>query len=449
MTGFPFALQQKPDHGGPLPEAVDCVVIGGGVIGVTAALFLRRRGLSVLLAEKGRIAAEQSSRNWGWVRVQGRDPAEIPIALEARRLWDALDRACGGRCGLAVSGVSYLARDGAEMDRYAQWQALGRAHGIDCVLWDRAALRARMPSDRGDWAGALHTASDLRAEPWQAVPQIARLAAEEGALIRERCAVRGLDLAAGRIAAVLTEAGRVRCGAVVLAGGAWSRLFLRRHGVDIPQLSVRASVAATGPLPPVFDGAAADHRLAFRRRADGGYTIAPSGFSELFLGPDAFRSLRAYWPVIRAGGEYDAHLRGPAPRHFPDGWGTPRRWAPDRPGPFEACRILDPAPNAARLDRALAGFAAVFPDLGPVPLRARWAGMIDVLPDLVPVVDHVPDLPGLVLATGMSGHGFGIGPAFGRIVADLVAGRPPGHDLARFRFGRFSDGTRPRPGPAL
>ena len=75
--------------------------------------------------------------------------------------------------------------------------------------------------------------------------------------------------------------------------------------------------------------------------------------------------------------------------------------------------------------------------------------MIDMMPDVVPVLDHVAALPGLTVATGMSGHGFGIGPGIGRVVADLVTGRAPGHDLHRFRLGRFFDGSKFEIGPAL
>lgn len=75
--------------------------------------------------------------------------------------------------------------------------------------------------------------------------------------------------------------------------------------------------------------------------------------------------------------------------------------------------------------------------------------MIDTMPDVVPVIDRAAALPGLVIATGMSGHGFGIGPGIGRVVADLVADRPVGHDLHRFRLSRFSDGSKIAPGPAL
>ncbi len=112
-------------------------------------------------------------------------------------------------------------------------------------------------------------------------------------------------------------------------------------------------------------------------------------------------------------------------------------------------RVLDPAPNRATLGRVQAAFARAFPGIGRPPLRTAWAGMIDTMPDVVPVVDHVAAIPGLTVATGMSGHGFGIGPGMGRVIASLVTGEAPGHDLSRFRLSRFSDGSRIAPGPAL
>ncbi|MBY6116398.1 FAD-binding oxidoreductase [Mameliella alba] len=445
---FPFHQMGRAEFAGDLPAEADLVVIGGGVIGVSAALFAARRGLSVVLLEKGRVAAEQSSRNWGWIRVQGRDLAEIPVALEAQALWRALDVECRGRLGLRTLGVTYLARDDKEMADFEAWRLAAEPLGVGSEIWDRKMVAGRLGKPMADWVGALHTPGDMKGEPWVAVPELARLARAEGAVIRESCAVRALDIEAGRVAGVVTEAGRIRAGAVILAGGAWSSLFLRRHGLDIPQLSVRSSVMATGPLPQVVGTAAADDRLAFRPRADGGYTLAPAAFAELFLGPDALRHLRRYLPLALSG-EFDVHLRAPQPRGWPDAFTTPRQWSAEGESPFERMRILDPVPNRRKLARVARRFAEAYPALGEVPVAARWAGMIDVLPDVVPVVDRVGALPGLTVATGMCGHGFGIGPGFGRVAVDLATGGDPGHDLARFRMGRFFDGTRLRPGPNL
>ena len=209
-----------------------------------------------------------------------------------------------------------------------------------------------------------------------------------------------------------------------------------------------ASVAATEPLPEVFPGAAADGRFAFRRRADGGYSPTAGRAHGAFDGPDSLRHTRAFVPALRKEWR-STRLRLAAPHGFPDAWGTPRRWTPDGPSAFESMRILDPKADQRVLARVQDAFAAAFPALGRPRLRATWAGMIDSMPDVVPVIDRVDEVPGLVLATGFSGHGFGLGPGAGRVVASLVAGDAPGHDLRRFRLARFSDGCRLELGPSL
>jgi len=445
---FPFRADGPLGFSADLPEAADLAIIGGGIIGICTALFAARAGMSVVVLEKGRVAGEQSSRNWGWIRVQGRDLAEIPIALESQDLWKTLDSEAQGRLGLRQSGVTYLARKPKQMAEYRAWLDRAAAFGVSSHLMDHEVMMERLGHPTGPWIGALHTPTDMQAEPWVAVPELARMAEDAGAVIAESCAVRGLDIEAGQVTGVLTEAGRIKADRVVLAGGSWSSLFLRRHGVDIPQLSVRSTVLATKPLAQVLATAAVDDRLAMRPREDGGYTLAPAAFGELFLGPDTLRHLRRYLPLAFSG-EFDVHLKLPAPRGYPDAFSTPRRWSADQQSPFERMRVLDPAPNGAKVTEVKRRFAQTYPQLGDVQTQTAWAGMIDVLPDVVPVVDHVSALPGLIVATGMCGHGFGIGPAFGRILADMAQGKEPGHDLGRFALARFSDGSRLRPGPNL
>lgn len=447
MRGFPISLDNPVEHGRPLPGQADVVIIGGGVIGVSAAYYLARRGLRPVVLEKGRIAGEQSARNWGWIRQQGRDLAELPIMIEARRLWSELAADLGEDIGLTTCGLSFLGRDDADMARYEDWLKEAAPMGLDSRVLGAGALEALIPGMSHRFRGALHTPSDMRAEPFLAVPALARAAVRAGAVIVENCAARCLDRSAGRVSGVVSEQGLVRAPQVIVAGGAWSALFLRNEGIDIPQLSVRATVAATGPLPEVFSGGATDDRLAFRRRMDGGYTLAASGYHETYIGPDSFRHFATYLPQLLSRPFARAYrLRGPA--GFPDGWRTARRWQGDEPTPFERMRILDPAPNAAKVEDIRAGFQALLPALGDVRIAAAWAGMIDAMPDIVPVVDRAP-VPGLSICTGMCGHGFGIGPAFGRIMADMVREAPVGHDLSRFRLSRFSDGSTLVPGPDL
>ena len=122
-----------------------------------------------------------------------------------------------------------------------------------------------------------------------------------------------------------------------------------------------------------------------------------------------------------------------------------RRWALDERTPFESVRVLDPKPVDWVLDEALKSLKACFPVFEPIEIVERWAGCIDATPDAVPVISPIDRLPGLYLASGFSGHGFGLGPGAGRLTADLVCGSPPIVDPFPFRYGRFSDGSRPRP----
>ncbi|NDV00384.1 NAD(P)/FAD-dependent oxidoreductase [Pseudoroseicyclus tamaricis] len=431
---FPFTMDRPAEHRGELPEAADAVIIGGGIVGVMAGWFLARAGLKAVLVEKGRVAAEQSGRNWGFIRQQARDVRELPIMVEANRLWPELAERTGEDIGLRQGGVLYMADNARDMETFARHEAEGRAHGTDIRLLSRPELADLLPDARWDWRGGVFTPSDMSAEPWKAVPAFARAAVRDGLTIREGCAARGLELTAGQVSGVVTEDGVIRTERVLLAGGAWSRLFLGPLGVRIPQASVRATVVATEPMPGVFGGGAVDGRLGLRHRQDGGYTLAPGWGHEVFVGPDLLRSLRDFLPFWWADPMENIPLPA-APRGFPDAWGTPRRW--DGASPFEAMRILAPEPSRRRMAFLPKAFHARFPGLPEPKVRAAWAGMIDVLPDQVPIVDAVAPVPGLWLGTGLSGHGFGIGPGVGRVLADLMQGKAPGHDLSGLRFGRF------------
>ena len=427
-----------------LPARADVVIVGGGIIGTSAALSLAEKGVSAVLCEKGHIAGEQSSRNWGWCRKMGRDPREIPLIIESLRLWQGMNERVGAETGFRQSGIMYLAETAAELAQLEAWLGHARQYQLDTRLLTRAEAAELMPGLTGDWKGALYTASDGRAEPQRAAPAIAEAARRRGASILTRCAVRGIETAAGRVAAAVTEKGRIACNSVLLAGGAWSRLFCGNLGIELPQLKVLASVMRTEPLAGGPEISASGGLFGFRKRLDGGYTVATLGVRTIDLVPDNIRLLPAYLPAARL---HWKKLRFRLGRRFIEEWRLPRRWALDTASPFEAVRVLDPEPDPYVLDRARSAVGAAFPVFRDLRVAESWGGMIDVMPDAVPVIAPVDSLPGLWVATGFSGHGFGIGPGAGKLAADLVTGDPTLVDPAPFRLARFTDGSKPRPHP--
>ncbi len=430
-----------------LPAAVDVVIIGAGIVGTSTAWYLAQRGAKVLLCEKGRVAGEQSSRNWGWVRQQGRDSAELPIMMEANRIWRHLAADTGEKAlGFTPSGCVYLAETEPQLARYESWYELAGQHQLDTRMLSGKEASALAPHISGRWVGGMFTASDGRAEPLVAVPAMARAANKLGALIVEDCAVRSIETQAGRVTGAVTERGTVRTECVLLAGGAWSSQFAANLGLDLPQLVVRSTVGRTNSVPGKEMPNISMADFGIRSRDDGGYTIATGDVVEHYVSPQSFKYFTKFLALMKVSAK-DMRLRFGPPSGYPGAWGAKRRWTGDEISPFEEVRVLDPPPSEAvrrRLKRHLSKRAPWLEDVG---IEELWAGMIDVTPDVVPYVCKAPAPGGLFIGTGMSGHGFGIGPGVGRILADLIQGHSPGHDLTRFRFDRFSDGSAIVPGP--
>lgn len=422
-------------HSDPrLPARAGVVIVGGGIVGACTALSLAEKCHSVVLCEKGRIGGEQSSRNWGWCRTMGRDMDEIPLAIESLRQWRGMNARTNQETGYRQTGIAYLCENEKELAEREKWLNEARQYQVDARLLRGAAIDTVVPGASGMFLGALHTPSDGRAEPSLAAPAIAEAARAAGASVLTDCAVRGVETQAGRVSGVVTEKGRIACDAVVLAGGAWSRLFCGNAGIELPQLKVLASAFRTNPLNGGPDVAASGSVFAFRKRLDGGYTVARRNANVADITPDSFRLLRKYMPTLK---ENYGEIRLRFGRRFFEEWRTKRRWSLDEYTPFEAVRVLDPEPRHAVLEEARSVLSRSFPAFARMEIAESWGGMIDVTPDAVPVIGEVASLPGFFLATGFSGHGFGIGPGAGRLAADLIAGDPPVVDPTPFRFGRF------------
>jgi glycine/D-amino acid oxidase-like deaminating enzyme len=419
------------------PKRVDVVVIGGGIIGASTALSLAERGVSVALCEKGRIGGEQSSRNWGWCRTMGRDLAEIPLAIESLRLWERMEERTGVDVGFRKNGIVYVCENEREAAKHEAWLERARSFQIESRLVGSSEIERLLPGAGRSWPAALYTPSDGCAEPQRATSAIAGAARRLGVTILEGCAVRGIETEGGAVSGVVTERGAIRCDQVVLAGGAWSSLFCGNLGIRFPQLNVLGCVLRTEPIDGAPLPAVGAGNFAFRRRSDGGYTVAQRNANIADITPDSFRYFRDFLPSLFTQWH---ELRLRLGRRFLEQWQVPRRWSLDQTTPFEQIRVLDPDPSPAILEEGKRNLIAAFPVFRKMKTVQSWAGLMDVTPDAVPVISAVAACPGFFITSGFSGHGFGIGPGAGRLMADLVRGVRPVVDPAPYAFERFARG---------
>lgn len=427
----PLQIIDTPDT---LPPHADCVVIGAGIVGVSAAYWLARAGQRVVLLEKGRVGAEQSSRNWGWCRQQNRDARELPLSTKSLALWEDMAADIGDDMGFSRCGLLYLSNSEQELDTWAAWGRFARGVGVETHMLPPAEAARRGAATGKPWKGGVWSPTDGIADPSRAAPAIARGVLKHGGAVLQGCAARGIEREAGAVTGVITERGVIRTRHVVLAGGAWAASFVHQLGIGFPQAAIRSSILSVAPGAQGLPAALHTTSASVTRRSDGGHTLAISGFGKVDPTPGMLYEAKHFVPM------FAKRWRMLSPGNLQAwraGFETRSRWAMDKPTPMEATRILDPQPSRKTLDQTLAQARALLPALAQVRVQAEWAGYIDSTPDGVPVIDGDIGVPGLLLAAGFSGHGFGIGPGAGHLVADILLGRTPITDVAQYRLARF------------
>jgi len=430
-----------------LPETADAVVIGGGAVGAFTALYLAERGLKVALVEKGLVGAEQSSRNWGWCRQMGRDPREVPLVLVALEKWRKMNTRINAETGFRQCGILYMSdSDEKFTEKEAWYRTVAQPHKLTTRLLTSKDVAQLAPGSLRTWRGGLFTAEDGRAEPFIAVPAMARALQRRGGMVFTNCAARGIETSAGRVSALVTEKGTIRTDTVVVAGGYWSRAFLRNAKVKFPQLGVVNSVMRTAARDVGFKHTVSGSKYALRQRLDGGYTITHNHFSVAELTPGHFRQYMQFRQLLKLDRKGVKVKLGT--RYFKE-MIMRKHWRLDEISPFERVRILDPKPYKGILNEALHTLQQDYPAFQGIEVKERWAGMIDATPDAVPVMDAIAKIPGLFVASGFSGHGFGLGPGAGKLMAEIITGEKPCVDPTPFKHGRFGWFTKPAPTTGL
>jgi glycine/D-amino acid oxidase-like deaminating enzyme len=251
--------------------------------------------------------------------------------------------------------------------------------------------------------------------------------------------VRGIRTRGADVEGVETERGFVKAGKVLVAAGAWSSRLLKPLDIALPQLIIRATVAQTTPAAKELTRPGIWAPMAsMRQRIDRSFNIAAGILTDYDIVMDSLRYMRLYWPNFSLNRKnFLLHLGMPMLSSI----GRMFMGQPQYEAQYERNRAWDPTPNAGLVAKALAGLKHVFPATQNLTVARSWAGAIDVMPDAIPVLGGVGRPRGLLIATGLSGHGFAMGPIIGRLMSEVIADGKASLPIEGFRFSRFAEGA--------
>lgn len=410
----------------------DLIVVGAGIVGCSAALYAARKGMSVLIVERDTPGSAQSGRNLGFVRQQGRDFRELPLAMAANRLWEGVEADLGRSIGWFRGGNLVLAVSQEDVVKQEAWRAQAIQYGLDTVLLTPAQMTERLPLLAPDASvrGGMFTATDGRAEPGRATRAFFEAAVEAGAQVMLGQPASRLDRSGGRITGVWTGVELHRSGIVLCAAGTGSGKLLRKVGYGLPQERIRATVARTRRGSGLrLDPCVSLPLTGLRQDANGAFILSVAG-GEYDVRPDSWRYMRNYRSTRKQNPDaarlnYWAPLQGLLPN---------KSSAPLADMPPTSERV---PPEAWRVEQAVAELRKFLPVIAGLTVETTWAGIIDTLPDVIPVLGSVDKLDGLLVATGFSGHGFGLGPMAGKVIAELAVGQPSPVDVSGLSPHRF------------
>lgn len=418
-----------------LPTKVDVAIVGGGIIGVAVARELASAGKSVVVLEKAEIGCEASSRAFGWISELLVGTVKQEMTKLSKALWPEIAAQCG-ETGYRQHGIAYFAQTPDELGFYEGW--LAEAAGTlspDTRILTAAEVAARFPGATSEFAGALFAPSDASIEPTLVSAAVAQNARDKGAAIVTGCSVRSIDTQAGHVCGLHTSLGYVACEQVVVATNCWSRLFLGRHGVNVPQVYVVMSMGRTMPVADGPIGAGGTEAWAFRECIDGSYDLGGVAGVRAPVTRDAIMLYRRFKPIMEMMGGARPDFGRDALRDLR--WR--RQWRNAGPAPFDD-EVLSGYCNTSVATDSLAANAAEFASFASARVAETWSGPIAMAPDNNPILGPIDKLPGAWLATACS-YGISWAPAIAMALSAQLQGQNSPLDLNPFRLNRFFDGS--------
>lgn len=365
----------------------EIAIIGGGLMGTSAALALRRQQRSVVVLEQGWCGAQASGVNYGGVRRQGRAPIQLPLAQRAHAIWQRLPEVIGSDGEYVMSGHLKLARSEADMATLEAYRELVRPFGLQLELLGREAVHGRYPWLGKYVAGASLCATDGHANPRLVAAAFALAAQRQGAQIREGSPVDSATFD-GTYFTVRTSNGlEVQSRFLLNCAGAWGAGIAAQFGEPVPERAIYPSMCVTEPLPKLMDV---------------NLGLVGGGF---------------YARQVERGNFVIGGGRG----HGSDGLA------------LDATR-----PTSAATFHTMGMICDMIPALRHALVIRSWTGIEGEMPDDQPVIGPSRTTPGLLHAFGFSGAGFQLGPAVGEVLADLVLRGTTETPIAPFSIQRFS-----------
>jgi sarcosine oxidase subunit beta len=371
-------------------QAADVIIVGGGIMGASTAFFLRRRGISVILLERGLVGQQASGVNFGNVRRQARFLPQLPLANRAMDIWEQLPQLIGDDVELVQSGHIRVAYTEDQVGRLEDYQREAAGYGLDLELMRGAAMRSRYPFLGPEVRAASLSPRDGHANPRLAAPAFARAAIRLGAHIIENTEVLAIARDGADFSVNCADHRIYRAPALLVASGAWANALSSQFGEPVPLVVRGPQMAVTEPMP---------------------YAIFPSvGVATKLL------EETLYFRQIKRGNIiFGGCGRGPAD-------------AQQRRAHVMPEHTLTQFKQLARLAPALAR----------LNILRVWSGIEGYMADDVPVMGPSARMAGLHYAFGFSGHGFQLGPGVGDVMAELIATGATSTPLAPFLVSRFA-----------